>query len=84
MAETGLEEEKAFLIERTKCSEDEAWNFLIAEESFFEEREAAGADLTETEDGELIDSISENSGMERALVEKLFFAELEFFEKHGF
>ena len=84
MSELDLEEEKAFRMEKTRCTEDEAWNFLIAEEGFFEEKESAGEDLAAIDDEELFGSIAERSGMERALVEKLSRAELLFFEKNGF
>lgn len=84
MAETGLEEEKAFLIQKTHCTEDEAWNFLISEETFFEEKEEAGADLAAITEEELFAFISERSGMEPKQAEKLYNAELEFFEQNGF
>ncbi len=78
-----LEEEKAFLMEKTRCTEDAAWNYLIAEEDFFEEKEASGADLSAIDEKELWGFISERSGLENDLAQKLYLAELEFFEKKG-
>lgn len=83
MADLSLEEEKAYLVQKTGCTEDEAWNYLIAEEEFFEEKEAAGADMDNISEEELFSCIESKSGLERTKSEKLMQAELEFFEKNG-
>ncbi|MBS7370267.1 MAG: hypothetical protein KIG62_09060 [Oscillospiraceae bacterium] len=83
MAELDLELEKSFLVEKTRCSEDAAWNFLIAEEEFFEKKEAEGADLGAVDEEELYSYISEKSGISAELAAKLGEAELLFFSKNG-
>lgn len=82
MAELDLELEKTYLVQKTHCTEDAAWNFIIAEEEFFEEKESAGVSPADIDDEELFAYISERSGVEISLVKKLSEYELQFFQEN--
>lgn len=78
--EINPEEEAAFLSKRTGCTADEAWNYIIAGDRFFDEAPDCGEEVL----GEKLAAyICEASGMGDRLVQKLMDAEAEFFGSKG-
>lgn len=76
--EINPEEEEVFLRAKTGCTADEAWNYMIAGDSFFDEN--PGDDTSEEN---LVQFICEASGMSEQLARRLMDAETEFFVSKG-
>ena len=76
--EINPEEEAAFLCAKTGCTADEAWNYIIVGDRFFDENPEGGAS-----DEMLVQFICEASGMSERLAQRLIDAEAEFFSSNG-
>lgn len=69
------EEEVLFLRKKTGCTEDEAWNYVIASNRFFDEE----TDCEDDASGEkLIRFVCKASSMSKRLAQQLMDAETEF------
>lgn len=77
--EIDLQDEAAFLAKKTDSSEDEAWNYIIASNDFFDQDNDESSDLYQ----KLCDYICAQSGMDEVKVRRLIDAETEYCVSKG-
>lgn len=77
--EIDLQAEAAFLSKKTGCSEDEAWNYIVASNDFFDKNTNENGDLFTG----LCEYIHEQSGMSEEKVRTLIDAETEYCISEG-
>lgn len=77
--EIDLQDEAAYLVKKTGCTEDETWNYIIASNDFFDENSDESGDLYQR----LCEYICAQSGMDEEKVRRLIDAETEYCVSKG-